>query len=120
MRSSLAAFIIVLAAAASAPAMNATAQGHCRVVGGAKLPASANAEAICAAIERAVTERAPNVRFSAEVKVVKPSMLATSLVVNGKTLPEQKFAVMDRELGAASIKRFAESIAMEVAKAAKA
>lgn len=115
-------FIIVVAAAvASAPAMSAPAHGQCRVVGAAKLPASAGgADAICAAIGRAVAERAPNVRFSAQVKVVKPSLLATTLVVNGRTLPEQKFAVMDRELGAASIKRFAESIAMEVAKAAKA
>ena len=120
MRSTLAAFII-LAAAASAPAMSAPAEGRCRVVDAAQLPASTGgADAICAAIGQAVAERAPNVHFTAEVRVVKPSMLATTLVVNGRTLPEQKFAIMDRELSPASIKRFADSIAMEVAKAAKA
>jgi hypothetical protein len=40
-------------------------------------------------------------------------------VVNGRTLPEQKFAVMDRDLNPASIQRFAQSLATEVAKAEK-
>lgn len=120
MRDILAAFFI-LAATAAEPAVTAPAQGHCRVVGVAKLPASAGgAQALCAAIEESVAEHAPDVRFTAEVKVVKPSMLTATLVVNGRALPEQKFAIMDRELSAASIKRFADSIAREVAKAAKA
>jgi hypothetical protein len=108
---------------ANAVAMSASKQGHahhCRVVGGEKLPAaSGGAKAICAAIERAIAARAPNVRFSAEVKVLRPSMLATTVVVNGRSLPEQKFAVMDRDLNAGSIKRFANSIAAAVAKAAR-
>jgi hypothetical protein len=45
-------------------------------------------------------------------------MLTASLVVNGRRLPEQKFAVMDRELGESSINRFADAIAAEVAKSA--
>ena len=45
--------------------------------------------------------------------------LGTILVVNGRTLPEQNFAVMDRELNPGAIRRFAESLAGEVAKAAK-
>lgn len=105
---------------AGAVAMSAPGQHHCRVIAGEKLPAaSGGADAICTAIERAVAASAPDVRFSAEVKVVRPSMLATTLVVNGRTLPEQKFAVMDRDLNAASVKRFANSIAAAVAKAAK-
>ena len=97
------------------------AQPHCRVVAGEKLPASSGgAEAICAAIEAAVAAEAPNARFTAEVKVLKPWMLATSLVVNGKALPEQKFAVTDRELTRSSIKRFATSIAAKIAEASKA
>jgi hypothetical protein len=108
---------------ASAIAMSAPTQEHehhCRVIGGEKLPAaSGGAKAICAAIEQAVAARAPNVRFSAEVKVLRPSMLATTVVVNGRSLPEQKFAVMDRDLNGGSIRRFANSIATTVAKAAK-
>lgn len=96
-------------------------QHHCRVIAGEKLPASSGgAEAICAAIEAAVAAEAPNARFTAEVKVLKPWMLATSLVVNGKVLPEQKFAVTDRELNRTSIKRFATSIAAKIAEASKA
>jgi hypothetical protein len=40
-------------------------------------------------------------------------------MVNGRKLPEQNFAVMDRDLNPGSIRRFAESLAREVAKAAK-
>jgi len=123
MRRALATFILLLAATglpAGAGAMSAPAQGHCRVLQAEKLPAAAGgARAICAAIERAVAAQAPGARFSVEVKVVTPSMLAATLVVNGRALPEQKFAVMDRTVGEASIRRFANALAAEVAKAAK-
>ena len=93
--------------------------GNCRVVDGEKLPASSGGSAlICAAVERAIQNRAPAVRYSAEVKVLSSSRLATTMVVNGKALPEQKFAVMDSELSRATIERFAQSLALEVAKAA--
>ena len=117
-------FLLVLAAGvvpAGACAMSATGkpQAHCSVLGGEKLPARVGGpKAICDAVERAVASRAPGVRFSAEVKVLTRSMLTASLVVNGRRLSEQKFAVMDRELGESSINRFADSIATEVAKAA--
>jgi len=52
------------------------------------------------------------------VRVLRPSMLATMLIVEGKALPEQKFAVMDRNLNTRSIERFAQSIATKVAEAA--
>ena len=45
--------------------------------------------------------------------------LSARLIVNGHALPEQHFAVMDRELDPGSISRFAQSLAAEVAKAAK-
>ena len=47
------------------------------------------------------------------------SRLSAVLVVNGRTLPAQNFAVMDSGLDMASIRRFAAALAGEVAKAAK-
>lgn len=47
------------------------------------------------------------------------SRLSAVLIVNGRTLPDQNFAVMDRELSPDSIRRFAQALALEVAKAAK-
>jgi hypothetical protein len=38
-------------------------------------------------------------------------------VVNGRELPKQNFAVMDRQLDRASIARFAAAVAAEAAKA---
>lgn len=94
---------------------------HCRVIAGDKLPtASGGAKAVCDAIEAAVAAKAPKAKFTAEVKVLSPSMLATSIVVNGRALPVHNFAVTDRKLGAGSIKRFASSIAARIAEAAKA
>ncbi len=125
MRGKIAIFILAVAVLvpASACAMSApppAPQGRCHVVGGEKLPASSGGpEAICAAIERAVAARAPKARFKAEVKVVTPSLLVASLVVNGRALPDQKFAVMDRKLGEASTRRFADALAAEVAKVTK-
>ena len=96
------------------------AQHRCRVMAGEKLPpSSGGAQAICAAIEQAVAAQAPKARFTAEVRVITPSMLATTLVVNGRDLPEQKFAVTDKDLNESSIKRFANSIAAKVADAAR-
>lgn len=93
---------------------------HCHVLAGEKLrAASGGSAAICAAVEKAIASTAPDVRYSVEVNVLSPSRLAATLVVNGRTLPEQKFAVMDRDLNPASIERFAQSLATEVAKAAK-
>jgi hypothetical protein len=105
-------------AAFAGPAMSAPAR--CRVVAGEKLTAgSGGAGAICTAVEKAVAATAPNAHYSAEVTVLSPSRLSASLIVDGRTLSEQKFAVMDRNLNPASIQRFAQSLAAEVAKAAK-
>jgi len=107
--------------ASSVCAMSASApeRAQCTVIGSDKLPAeSGGAEALCATIRNAVAKQAPNVRVSVEVRVLRPSMLATMLIVEGKALPEQKFAVMDRNLNTRSIERFAQSIATKVAEAA--
>ncbi len=93
----------------------------CHVHGGEKLPAAAGgADAICAAVTRAVAAEAPHARYTVDVTVVRASMLRTALTVGGRTLPEQSFAVMDRDLNPASIDRFAHSIAAAVARASNA
>ena len=126
MRGRVAGFIL-LVGAALAPACGAPVKapggqpgGRCVVDSAAKLPAaSGGADAICREIERAVAVNAPTARYSVNVQVVSSSRLSAVLVVNGRTLPEQNFAVMDRELNPGAIRRFAESLAGEVAKAAK-
>jgi len=102
--------------AMSAPASE---KARCTVIGGDKLPAEiGGAEALCTIIRNALAKQAPNVRVSVEVRVLRPSMFAAILVVEGRTLPEQKFAVMDRNLNTRSIERFAQSVATKVAEAA--
>lgn len=104
-----------------AMSMNGKVQlGTCTVVGGDNLPAgSGSAEALCAAIERAIAVRAPTARYKVEVKVISASRLSAGLTVNGRALPEQRFAVMDRGLNPGSIERFVESLTEVVVKAAK-
>jgi hypothetical protein len=105
-------------AALTSPAVSTPAR--CHVVADEKLAAgSGGAVGICSAVERAIAAAAPNADYSAEVRVLSRSRLSASLIVDGRTLPEQKFAVMDRGLNPASIQRFAQSLAAEVAKAAK-
>lgn len=90
----------------------------CSVIGSEKLPSEAGgSDTLCAAIRAAVLKDAPKARTVVEVRVLTPSMLAAMLVVDGKALPEQKFAVMDRNLNPRSIERFAQSIASKVAQA---
>ena len=104
-----------------AEAMSARAPArHCRVVAGAQfLTGETNGNAVCAEIERAIAADAPHARYSAEVRAMPRSRLSAVLVVNGRTLPAQNFAVMDSGLDMASIRRFAAALAGEVAKAAK-
>ena len=92
---------------------------HCRVVNGGKLPAaSGGPTALCAAIERAVANRAAGVEFSARVRVLSPSRLTASVAANGRALPEQSFASMDRDIDGRSFERFADAIAAQVAQSA--
>jgi len=73
---------------------------------------------LMACLDACLAAAVPNARYRAEIKLLSASRLAAVLVVNGHTLPEQNFAVMDRQLDRASIRRFAESLAATVAKAA--
>lgn len=110
----------LLLAAAGASAMTSAPPSHCRVSGGEKLLAEiGGVSAICGPIEKAVASAAPGARYEVEVSVLSRARLRARLVVDGRSLPEQNFAVMDAGLSAASIERFAQSLATEVAKAAK-
>jgi len=94
---------------------------RCQIMGGDKLPAvSGGSATVCAEIERAIGASAPNVQYSIEVKVLSATRLAASLMVDGHALPEQHFAIMDSELDAGAIQRFAASLARVVAQAARA
>ena len=90
----------------------------CRVVGGAKLPAGLGGEqGICAAIAEAVAAEAPRKPASIEVRVLSASALAARIrTADGRDLPEQRMATMDRTLTKASIQRFAKAIAGQLAK----
>lgn len=122
MRGRIAGFVLICAAAvapANARAMTGDVRS-CRVVEGEKLLARAGgAQALCAEVGRAIHGAAPKAHYKAEVKVLPRSMLSTSLVVNGRALPDQKFAAMDSELDESAVRRFAEGIATAVADAAK-
>lgn len=118
--------IIAVAAAvmpAGSLAMSATGVarfGACTVVGADNLPkTSGGSEGLCRSIERAIKAQAPTAQYRVEVRVISSSRLAAELVVNGHTLPEQRFAVMDGELRQGSIDRFAQSLALAVGEAAK-
>lgn len=89
---------------------DATGTEPCRVNGAAKLPAdSGGADALCAAIEQAVSAASPGARV--EVQVLSPySLAATIRTADGRVLPEQKMAVSDRKLTKGSIERFARAI----------
>lgn len=90
----------------------------CRVVGGDKLPAeTGGAEALCNAIARAAAADAPNRRFNVEVRVLGSSSLAATLTTaDGTILPEQRFAISDRNLTKGSLERFAKALVGAVAR----
>ena len=117
----LTAFVVALGtslAATGACAMSAPAPGPCRVIGAEKLQGEAGgANAICAAVERAVAVRAPSLRYSAEIRVLSRSALAAELRTNGRKLPELRFSVQDRNLNSLAIGHFADSVASALAEA---
>ena len=91
----------------------------CQVVGGDKLPAeTGGATALCAAIEASAARQAPNAEFSVVVRVLSPSSLAAVVrTADGRTLPEQNYAISDRALNKTSFERFAEAVGAELARA---
>lgn len=94
--------------------------GRCVVKGAEKFRAGPiGSAAICDEVERAIAAQAPTARYSAEINMLSPSRLAATLIVDGRTLPVQNFAVMDGKLGAASIARFASALARAVVGATK-
>lgn len=98
---------------------NPVTVGHCTITGEQHLPtALGGSAAVCAIIERAITARAPTATYTAQLKVHPRSRLSAVLVVNGHPLPEQNFAVMDRELSKATVQRFADTLAGLVSDAA--
>src|SRR4051794_13534515 len=103
---------IVASAVFTAPsgqAMSAPDEGQCRVVNAEKLPPeSGGAAAMCSTIEQAIAVRAPKVRYRAEVRVLSQSGLAVKVEVAGRKLPEQHFAIMDRNINPGFVKRAAE------------
>ena len=121
MRGELAKIVFLVATTVFTASANAmSASGRCRVIAGGRLPAATGGStAICSEIERAIASVAPGVDYHAEVKVLSASRLSADLVVNGRALPEQNFAIMDRQLDRAAIQRFARSLAAELSKAPK-
>jgi hypothetical protein len=108
---------------ANAVTMTANGPGRsssCRIVAGEKfLSGSVSRDFVCVEIERAIAANAPEARYSAAVRALSRSRLSATLIVNGRTLPEQNFAIMDRELNPDAIRRFAQSLAAVVAQAGK-
>jgi len=97
---------------------SAESSPSCRILRGERLPAaSGGPAALCAAIERALAERGGGAGVTAEVEVLSSSMLAAKLSADGRTLPEQRFASMDRDLDGRSFDRFAAALADQLAKA---
>ena len=96
------------------------AQGECRVIAAEKLPPEVGgADALCAMIREAAAAQAPGVGYSVEVRVLSPSMLSASITLaDGRTLPEQRHATMDRTVSRPSVERFANALAAELAKTA--
>ena len=89
----------------------------CRVVGGEKLPAElGGAAGLCAAVEKAIREKAPEARYFVELRVVSNHTLAASIKLgDGRALPERKMSISDRQFNRGAIDRFADSIASEIA-----
>ena len=112
--------LMVASFVGNACAMNSPSlkQVDCRVIGGDKLPAKTGGpDALCAAITRAAAIGVPASRFSVEVRVLGSSSLAATLkTADGKTLPEQRFAISDRSLTKGSIERFAKALVGAVAR----
>ena len=113
-----AAFALSYATPVSASATRG--HGQCRVSDASRLHhGQRGADAICFEIQSAIGALAPTANYRAQVRVLTPTRLSATLVVNGRTLPEQNFAVMDHDLDLGSIRRFAAAIAAAVAKAAQ-
>ena len=88
-------------------------QATCTVVGGDKLsPDSGGADALCAAVERAMAKQVPGTKVTAEIRVLSASRLRAALrTSDGRVLDDQNYASSDRALGRDSFERFAAGLA---------
>jgi hypothetical protein len=111
--------IALAASAQAACAMSApsSSAAKCNVVGGEKLPPqSGGRDALCAAIEKAVSEKVPGVGFTADVTVFSDWKLgATITTADGRHLPEQRHVILDAKLNRQSFEQFANSLAAKLA-----
>ena len=111
--------IALAAGAQAACAMNApsNAAAQCNVVGAEKLPPqSGGADALCAAIKKAVAEKIPGVGFTANVTVISDWKIGgTVTTADGRHLPEQRHVIMDAKLDQRSFEQFANSLATKLA-----
>lgn len=124
MRRKMAGAILAIALASAGGAAcgmtHSTAKSdRCRVLGGEKLPAAIGGEEqICAAIEAAAAG-VPGEAYSVEVLVRSDYMLSAQVrMADGRSLPELKLAVSDRQLTRRSIERFATSVGEAIRRAA--
>ena len=109
--------LALIAASQGAWAMSSAGRAECTVTGGKSLPAdSGGADALCAAIKRAVAAKAPGIGFKADVKVLSKSTLSAVIVTDdGRRVPEMRHQVMDAQLTGKSFERFANALAMKLA-----
>lgn len=111
--------IALAASAQAACAMNAPSKSAatCNVVGAEKLPPqSGGRAALCAAIEKAVSDKVPGVGFTADVTVISDWKLGARITTaDGRHLPEQRHVVLDAKLDRRSFEQFANSLAAKLA-----
>ena len=115
----LAGATVLVSGSACAMSASEPKPAACEVVGGEKLPAeSGGADAICKAIADAAAEHAPGFGYTVRVTVTGNSRLSASIATaDGRKLPDQNFVRSDRPLTNESFKRFANTIAENLAKA---
>ena len=122
MMTAIAAAIGCVSGSACAMSSTENLSSGCRVINGDKLSAeSGGADALCKAIAEATAETAPGVDYSVEISVLpKDRLSAMVTLADGRKLPELGIASMDKPLTLGSFRRFANSIAQELAKAGAA
>lgn len=113
--------LVIASGSACAMSQPPRAQASCTVIGGDKLsPQSGGADALCAAIDRAMAEQVPGTKVTAEVRVLSSSRLrATVKAADGRVLDDQNYASSDRALSRDSFERFASGLAQALREAAK-
>ena len=91
-------------------------QIECSVADGGKLSKnSGGADALCRAIEAAISEMSSEGKFRVKVVVSGPNRISVEVrTSDGRTLVKQKYGSTDRELSNSSFQRFAKGLASEI------